>query len=141
MSAKSTALLFPVSSSRSRNALFTTVILLTLITAALAAPNGLVNAKAPAIDTLLPRTAGAIGLGVVCTGVNFTGSCVEFVSAPFDAAHSPGGCAASGAPFVESVSSARGVIDGYTCFLFSEANCQGTRFVISGQIPNAVESV
>ncbi|KAF8158803.1 hypothetical protein K438DRAFT_1986217 [Mycena galopus ATCC 62051] len=50
-----------------------------------------------------------------------------------------GGCANMTPPFVASISSAHGVTDGYTCFLYPELNCQGTRLVISGQIPDFLD--
>ncbi|KAF7365864.1 hypothetical protein MVEN_00460900 [Mycena venus] len=103
----------------------TFTVTLSLVAAVLAAPSAM----------LVPRAA--VPLGVICTDINFKGSCVTFtVAAPFDAAHSPTGCADMTAPFIRSVSSAHGVTDGYTCFLYSELGCVGERLVISGQIPD-----
>ncbi|KAJ7601150.1 hypothetical protein C8J56DRAFT_880677 [Mycena floridula] len=97
-------------------------VVLALISAVAAAPSLVARAPVP--------------LGEVCTDINFGGSCVVFeAAAPFTAGH-PSGCAANTAPFIKSISSARGLTDGYTCFLYSESNCQGTRLVISGQIPD-----
>ncbi|KAJ7601148.1 hypothetical protein C8J56DRAFT_27319 [Mycena floridula] len=90
-----------------------------------------VVAAAPSLVARAP-----VAMGEICTDINFGGSCVVFEApAPFIAGH-PFGCPAMTAPFIKSVSSARGLTDGYTCFLYSELNCQGTRLVISGQIPN-----
>ncbi|KAJ7058498.1 hypothetical protein C8F01DRAFT_292317 [Mycena amicta] len=77
-----------------------------------------------------------IGLAVICTAVDFNGSCIQFVSPePFDSAH-PSGCVPMTAPFSKSVSSARGVTNGYTCFLYADLACATKPLVISGQIPN-----
>ncbi|KAJ7906082.1 hypothetical protein B0H13DRAFT_1881025 [Mycena leptocephala] len=63
------------------------------------------------------------------------GTATEFVSPPFDSAH-PLGCAPLQAPYAGNISSAHGVTDGYTCFLYPQLGCLGTRLVISGQIPD-----
>ncbi|KAJ7113091.1 hypothetical protein C8R44DRAFT_882118 [Mycena epipterygia] len=85
-------------------------------------------------SVLLPKAV--VQLAVICTDVNFAGSCNVIVApAPFDSVH-PIGCAPMTAPFIKSISSVRGVTDGYTCLLYPELNCLGTRLVISGQIPD-----
>ncbi|KAF7378184.1 hypothetical protein MSAN_00242900 [Mycena sanguinolenta] len=97
----------------------TIAVILSLMSVAFAAP------------AIVPKAN--VGLAVFCTDINFGGSCVEIVEPAFSG---EGGCANNTPPFVKSISSARGVTDGYTCFLYPELNCQGTRLVISGQIPD-----
>ncbi|KAJ7931797.1 hypothetical protein B0H13DRAFT_1857762 [Mycena leptocephala] len=74
-------------------------------------------------------------LAVICTDINYGGNCIEFVSPPFDSAH-PLGCAPLQAPYACNISSAHGVTDGYSSFLYPQLGCLGTRLVISGQIPD-----
>ncbi|KAF7368342.1 hypothetical protein MVEN_00155700 [Mycena venus] len=88
-----------------------------------------------AVPAAIVPKASTVGLAVFCTDINFQGSCVEVVEPPFTDTPEAG-CANMGAPFVKSISSARGVTDGYTCFLYPELNCKGTRLVVSGQIPD-----
>jgi hypothetical protein len=137
-------------------------VILSIISVALAAP---VSSTFPAIAatadsalhqaTLVPK-ASVVGLAVFCTDINYGGSCVEIVEPPFTG---EGGCASTSTIFTKSISSAHGVTDGYTCFLYpwvlrlsyqygalkmlntyfllcSEINCQGKRLVISGQMPD-----
>ncbi|KAF8180549.1 hypothetical protein K438DRAFT_1976736 [Mycena galopus ATCC 62051] len=94
--------------------------ILAVISVALAAPATLVAKQ-------------EIGLAVFCTDINFEGDCVEVESQPF---HGQGGCANLAAPYIDSISSARGVTDGYTCFLYSGLDCTGSSLVVSGQIPD-----
>ncbi|KAF7339142.1 hypothetical protein MVEN_01991000 [Mycena venus] len=92
-------------------------------------------------DSCLPGSGTTTGssdiaeLAVICTDINYGGNCIEFVSPPFDSAH-PLGCAPLKAPYAGNISSAHGVTDGYTCFLYPQLGCLGTRLVISGQIPD-----
>ncbi|KAJ7831648.1 hypothetical protein B0H13DRAFT_2430623, partial [Mycena leptocephala] len=96
-------------------------VILSIISVTLAAPT-----------TLVPK-ASVVGLAVFCTDINYGGSCVEIVEPPFTG---EGGCASTSPIFTKSISSAHGVTDGYTCFLYPEINCQGKRLVISGQMPD-----
>ncbi|KAJ6532861.1 hypothetical protein DFH09DRAFT_1370131 [Mycena vulgaris] len=116
-------------------------VILSVIAAVLAAPVHF-NSPPPSLQgvnltsvfqsALVPRAV--VLLAVICTDVNFAGSCVTIVSpAPFDSAH-PIACAPMTAPFIKSVSSTRGMTDGYTCFLYPELNCGGTRLVVSEKI-------
>ncbi|KAJ7289444.1 hypothetical protein C8J57DRAFT_1277706 [Mycena rebaudengoi] len=93
-------------------------------------------AVSAAPSALVPRAP--VLLGEVCTDINFKGSCITFVAAGPFTAGTPGahGCADNTAPFIKTISSARGLTDGYTCFLYSELKCAGKRVVISGQIPD-----
>ncbi|KAJ6476637.1 hypothetical protein DFH09DRAFT_1216383 [Mycena vulgaris] len=97
-------------------------VILSFISAALAAP------------AVLTPKATTVGMAVVCTDINFGGRCVEFVSGPLHV--DLAGCANMDPTFQKSISSAHGVTDGYTCFLYPEQNCKGTRLVVSGQIPD-----
>ncbi|KAJ7836272.1 hypothetical protein B0H14DRAFT_3460836 [Mycena olivaceomarginata] len=97
------------------------VAILFLVSAALAAP------------AVVPKAN--VGYAVFCTDINYGGSCVEVVE-PASTVPYNGGCANTTPPFTKSISSAHGVTDGYTCFLYPELNCGGTRLVISGQIPD-----
>ncbi|KAJ6541225.1 hypothetical protein DFH09DRAFT_1322803 [Mycena vulgaris] len=72
-------------------------------------------------------TPASVGLGMFCTDTNFAGNCIEIFSpVPFTAAH-PIACANFAAPFVANVSSAHGVADGYTCFLYPGGHRQMPR--------------
>ncbi|KAJ6532920.1 hypothetical protein DFH09DRAFT_1370166 [Mycena vulgaris] len=116
-------------------------VILSVLAAVLAAPRALV-----------PRAV--VPLAVICTDVDFAGSCVTIVSpAPFESAH-PIGCAPMTAPFTPGAKTdapgcqqtllelklcdhrerwaqrrarLRGVF---------ELNCGGTRLVVSGKIPD-----
>ncbi|KAJ7875619.1 hypothetical protein B0H13DRAFT_2056477 [Mycena leptocephala] len=78
-------------------------VILSIVSVALAAPAALV-----------PK-ASVVGLAVFCTDINYGGSCVEAVAAPYT---SEGGCASTSPTFTENISSTHGVTDGYTCFLY-----------------------
>ncbi|KAJ7577522.1 hypothetical protein C8J56DRAFT_970982 [Mycena floridula] len=91
-----------------------------------------------ALPTTPPTTRDtSIQLMEFCTNINFHGSCA--IAVPFDT-QMPTPCADFQPPFANSLSSAKGISLGYTCFIFSGTGCQGNKKVISGTIPSFLDA-
>ncbi|KAJ7573656.1 hypothetical protein C8J56DRAFT_1173414 [Mycena floridula] len=77
-----------------------------------------------------------IELMEMCTDTGFHGLCA--IAVPHDT-QMPTPCANMSDDFAAKVSAARGITDGYTCFLYSQPNCVGVMLTVSGSIPDFLD--